>query len=287
MTPLQWDIYKLLRVNRDGSRTTQYQRKMMAFRFAKDIDALGCRGIRLPSIGNRHVNKAVDRWKQQGLSDATIMNRLSAIRWIGHKIGKPNLGLNNNRAFGLNGKTQTTVNRAQRLTVSVTGKVTDPYIRVGFKVQAAFGLRRSEAMKIQPRWADRGTKLVLKGSWTKGGRPREIPIRTAYQRGVLEEAKRIAGNGSLIPAHKSYREHLHSWEHATRKAGLSKTHGLRHAYAQSRYYELTGWKSPMQGGPSRDTLIGNQHELDIQARQQIAEELGHARITITYVYLGR
>ncbi len=287
MTPLQWDIQKLLRVNRDGSRTTQYQRKMMAFRFAKDIDALGCRGIRLPSIGNRHVNKAVNRWKQQGLSDTTIMNRLSAIRWLGHKIGKPNLGYDSNRAFGLNGRSQTSVNKAQSLTVTVTRQVTDPYTRVGFKLQAGFGLRRSEAMKIQPRWADRGTKLVLKGSWTKGGRPREIPIRTAYQRGVLEEAKRLAGNGSMIPPHKSYKQHLHTWEYETRKAGLSKTHGLRHAYAQTRYHELTGWKSPMQGGPSRDTLSGKQRELDIQARQQIAEELGHARISITYVYLGR
>jgi hypothetical protein len=229
----------------------------------------------------------VDRWKQQRLNHATIMNRLSVIRWLGHKIGKPNLGYENNARFGLNGRSQPRFNRAQRLTVSVTDKVTDPSTRVSFKLEAAFGLRRSEAMKIQPRWADRGTKLVLKGSWTKGGRPREIPIRTAYQRGVLEEAKRLAGNGSMIPPHKSYKQHLHTREHETRKAGLSKTHGLRHAYAQTRYYELTGWKSPMQGGPSRDTLAGEQRALDIQARQQIAEELGHARISITYVYLGR
>jgi site-specific recombinase XerC len=287
MTPLQWDIQKLLRLNRDGSRTTQYQRKMMAFRFAKDIDGLGFRGLRLRGIGNRHVDKAVNRWKQQGLSHATIMNRLSVIRWLGQKINKPNLGYNSNARLGLNNRSQPRFNRAQRLTVSVTNKVIDPYVRVSFKLQTAFGLRKSEAMKIQPRWAYRGAKLVLKGSWTKGGRPREIPIRTPYQRGVLEEAKRLAGNGSMIPPHKSYKQHLHTWEHETRKAGLSKTHGLSHAYAQTRYYELTGWRSPMQGGPSRDTLIGDQRELDIQARKQIAEELGHARISITYVYLGR
>ncbi len=287
MTPLQWDIQKLLGVNRDGSRTTQYQRKMMAFRFAKDIDGLGFRGLRLRGIGNRHVSQAVGHWKRQGLSHATIMNRLSMIRWLGQKINKPNLGYDSNARFGLNGRSQSGFNRAQRLTVSVTAKVTNPYVRVSFKLQAAFGLRRSEAMKVQPIWADRGTKLVLKGSWTKGGRPREIPIRTPYQRGVLEEAKRLAGTGSMIPPHKSYKQHLHTWEYETRKAGLSKTHGLRHAYAQSRYYELTGWRSPMQSGPSRDSLIGDQRELDIQARRQIAEELGHARISITYVYLGR
>jgi len=91
----------------------------------------------------------------------------------------------------------------------------------------------------------------------------------------------------MIPTHKSYREHLHTWEHVTRKAGLSKTHGLRHTYAQARYQELTGWRSPHQGGPARSELNGDRRARDIQARRQIAEELGHSRIIITYVYLGR
>jgi site-specific recombinase XerC len=181
MTPLQWDIRKVLKANRDGARTTQYQRQAILFRFAGDVRKLGHRDTRLSGIGNRHVNRAVDHWKQQGLSDATIMNRLSAIRWLGIKIGKPNLGYDNNRAFGLNGRSHPTVSKAQRLTVSISRQVADPYIRVSLKLQAAYGLRRSEAMKIQPRWADRGDKLVLKGSWTKGGRPREVPIRTPYQ----------------------------------------------------------------------------------------------------------
>lgn len=83
------------------------------------------------------------------------------------------------------------------------------------------------------------------------------------------------------------REHLYTWEHATRKAGLSKAHGLRHAYAQCRYRKLTGWQSPHQGGPSRGAFKDADRNSDIQARLQIAEELGHSRITITNVYLGR
>jgi len=43
----------------------------------------------------------------------------------------------------------------------------------------------------------------------------------------------------------------------------------------------------MQDGPSRDTLIGDKRKLYIQTRQQIAEELGHARITITDVCTSR
>jgi len=287
MTPLQWEIRNVLKANRDGARTTQYQRHAMLFRFAGDLHRLGHRGLRLGGIGNRHVHRIVASWKAQGLKDATMMNRLSAIRWLGMKIGKPNLGHDTNRAFGLQGRAHSSKSRAERLTVTVTRRVTDPYVRVSLKLQAAFGLRRSEALKLQPRWADRGDTLRLKGSWTRGGRPRVIPIRIGYQRGVLEEAKRIAGNGSLIRAHKSYREHLHTWEHATRQAGLSKTHGLRHAYAQTRYRELTGWLAPHQGGPGRNVLKGTERELDMEARLQIAEELGHSRIRVSDVYLGR
>lgn len=272
MTPLQWDIRNVLKANRDGARTTQYQRQAMLFRFAGDLQRLG--------------HRAVAHWKSQGLGDATVMNRLSAIRWLGIKIGKSNLGYDSNRVFGLRGRSASSGSKAVRLTVSITRHVDDPYIRVSLKLQAAFGLRRSEAMKIQPQWADRGDRLVLKGSWTKGGRPREVPLRTAYQRGVLEEAKRLAKNGSLIPPHKSYRQHLHTWEHLTRSAGLSKTHGLRHAYAQARYRALTGWPSPHAGGPARAALRGESRVLDHQARRQIAEELGHSRINITHVYLG-
>ena len=286
MTPLQWEIRNVLKANRDGARMTQYQRQAMLFRFAGDLQRLGHRGVRLPGLGNRHVHRAVVQWKSQGLSDATVMNRLSAIRWLGTKIGKPNLGYDRNRVFGLQGRSPASSSKAERLTVAVTRQVDDSYIRVSLKLQAAFGLRRSEAMKIQPRWADRGDRLVLKGSWTKGGRAREVPLLTAYQRGVLEEAKRIAKNGSLIPPHKSYRQHLHTWEHLTRGAGLSKTHGLRHAYAQARYRELTGWPSPHAGGPPRAALRGESRVLDHQARRQIAEELGHSRISITDVYLG-
>lgn len=50
--------------------------------------------------------------------------------------------------------------------------VKDEHVRMSLRLQQAFGLRREEALKIQPRWADRGRHLHLKASWTKGGRER-------------------------------------------------------------------------------------------------------------------
>ncbi|MFX6760004.1 integrase domain-containing protein, partial [Acinetobacter baumannii] len=63
--------------------------------------------------------------------------------------------------------------------------VTDAHVRMSLKLQAVFGLRRDEAIKFQPSYADRGDHLALKGSWTKGGRERTVPITTPEQREVL------------------------------------------------------------------------------------------------------
>ncbi len=82
-------------------------------------------------------------------------------------------------------------------------------------------------------------------------------------------------------------QHLHRYERQLRNAGLSKLHGLRHAYAQQRYCELTGWKAPVAGGPTSKLLNPEQRALDQQARAMISSELGHARAEISAVYVGR
>lgn len=73
------------------------------------------------------------------------------------------------------------------------GKVSDPYVRVSLELQRAFGLRREESIKFQPRYADQGDHLQIKGSWTKGGRERVIPITTLEQRATLDRAHRLVG----------------------------------------------------------------------------------------------
>jgi hypothetical protein len=68
---------------------------------------------------------------------------------------------------------------------------------------------------------------------------------------------------------------------------MKKLHGLRHAYAQQRYFELTGWKAPVAGGPKSKQLTPEQLAPDYEARVLVSNELGHARVEISAVYLGR
>ena len=164
--------------------------------------------------------------------------------------------------------------------------VKDPHVAMALRLEAAFGLRREEAIKFRPARDDRGGCIRLKGSTTKGGRPREVPVRNAAQRALLDEARRLVGGRALIPPERSYRQQLKVYESQTREAGLYRMHGLRHGYTLERYEELTGWKAPAAGGPARRTLTGARRRIDTAARRTIAQELGHRRASITSVYCG-
>jgi integrase len=129
---------------------------------------------------------------------------------------------------------------------------------MSLELQQAFGLRREEAIKFIPSYADRGDHIQLKQSWTKGGKARTIPLRTEVQRQALDRAHQPAAKGPLIPSMKNYRQQLRIYEPETIRAGLSKMHGPRHAHAQIRYEELTGWKSPAAGGPQVKTFTEEQ-----------------------------
>ena len=151
-----------------------------------------------------------------------------------------------------------------------------------------FGLRREESLKIKPFLADKGTVLELQSTWCKGGRGRFVLIRPEEQRYWLFEAKRIADDktASLIPKRKNYIQQRYIYEKQAQKAHLKNLHGLRHAYAQRRYYELTGWHAPINGGPSSKQLTRQQKRVDYLAHLTISEELGHSRPEIAKNYCG-
>ena len=71
-------------------------------------------------------------------------------------------------------------------------------------------------------------------------------------------------------------------------AGFDHLHGLRHAYAQERYLvQLTGRAAPAAGGKSWKELTPQEKVEDHEARMTISEELGHGRIAVVAVYLGK
>jgi len=287
MRDLNYQLKKLCRHCREGAYGTQNKRERMLTLMANQLHALGYRGMTTRSLKPKHVEALVKLWIDQGLSIGTLKNRMAAIRWWAHKVDKQNVVARSNEHYGIpDRRFITNESKAKAVTRAQLDKVRDAYVRMSLELQQAFGLRREEAIKFQPSFADRGDRLVLKASWTKGGRERTIPVRTEAQRDVLNRARRLAGLGSLIPSNRNYVQQLRVYEGNTLRAGLSNMHGLRHAYAQNRYEELTGWQAPAAGGPNAKTLTPEQRETDRETRLTISRELGHERASITAAYCG-
>ena len=288
MDDLQFDLKEICDRNRDGSYATQANRLSSLNAMAADLKDMGYRNMSAQSLKPKHVEALVEKWKGNELSEGTIKNRMAHLRWWADKVNKSSVIARDNTHYGIANRVfVTNISKSAELTEKALNNISDPYLRVSLELQREFGLRREEALKINPSWANQKEHLRLKDSWTKGGRPRTIPIRTESQREIMTRAQSLAGRGSMIPANRSYIQQLRLYEKQTSMAGLSKMHGLRHQYAQSRYEELTGFKAPAAGGPSASELSEEQKSIDNAARLIISQELGHNREQITAVYLGR
>jgi site-specific recombinase XerC len=179
MRDLNYELKQRCRRNRDGSYATQVARERILTLIANQLHEMGFRKMTAQSLKPKHVEALVERWKAEELSTGTLKNRMVELRWWTEKAGKQNVVARSNDSYGIaDRQLVSSANKARELTPADVSKVTDPYTRASLKLQAAFGLRREESIKIRPVWSDRGDRLALKASWTKGGRAREIPIRT-------------------------------------------------------------------------------------------------------------
>ncbi len=288
MKDLNYQLSKLCRENRDGGFSTQATRSRLLDLIANQLLALGFRRMQSTSLKPKHVDALLVHWCEQGIRVGTLKNRLSALRWWAKKVNKPSIIARDNSVYGI-GKRENVAkeSKALKLGAEQLSRISDRYVLLSIRLQAAFGLRREESIKFNPNYAEHGDHIKLKASWTKGGRARTVPIRNDDQRQLLDEVKALVKGGSLIPAQLNYVQHLNRYQRQLRNAGLTKLHGLRHAYAQQRYLELTGWKAPVAGGPTLKQLTPEQLAPDYETRVIVSSELGHARVEIAAVYLGR
>ena len=287
MRQLNYDLKRLQDDAWDGAFGTRSGRSFNLAQMANTLHDLGYRRLRATGLKGKHIEALVREWRRQGLTEGTMKNRMSHLRWWARRIGKPNVVRADNASYGIGDRQRVTnEDKSRDLPDDRLALVKDAHVRMALRLQEAFGLRREEAIKFSPSYADRGSKIILKASWTKGGRSREIPVLKESQRRVLDEARALAGGGAMIPGHRNYKQQLEVYERQTAEAGLERMHRLRHRYAQSRYEAITGLKPPAAGGPPMASLKGPRKRIDRQARAEISRELGHARQSVSSVYCG-
>jgi site-specific recombinase XerD len=262
----------------------------------KDLHEIGYKLPNIRNVKQKHIESLVHHWKENGLSAGTIKNRMSNLRFVCESFGRSNV-IKTNKEYGIENRSYVlTGNKAvKELNLE---KIRDKQLQLSLRFQKEFGLRREECLKIKPKQAFITTPggsnmLKLQASWTKGGIERNIPIEKESQLELIRYAISAAGKKSLIPNDKTYIERRNQYDDLTHRAGLRNLHGLRHAYAQKRYYELTnryangqGWQCPIAGGPKRYQMTKAQKVIDKKVRLKISNELGHSRIAIVKNYCG-
>ncbi len=193
MRDLNYALKQICHRNRDGAFGTQADRERILDLIADQLHEMGFRHMDAGSLKPKHVETLVARWLAEQLSPGTIKNRMSALRWWAEKIGKQNIVARTNAAYGIPDRVYVTnTSKAKAIDSAKLAEIRDVYVQMSLRLQAAFGLRREESIKIVLALADRGDVLHLKASWCKGGRERDIPITTLEQRHLVDEAKALA-----------------------------------------------------------------------------------------------
>lgn len=138
--------------------------------------------------------------------------------------------------------------------------------KIAIQLSAAFGLRVSETVKIKAEHIDM-QKGILHIIGAKGGRDRDIMIRTDAQRDVLKELlSRDKGKGEYLltvkadSVNKALSRAFEKLDITTYKDHKTGLHSIRKLYATERYNELR------DRGMSHKTAWGH-----------VSEELGHGR----------
>ena len=231
----------------------------------------------LSNLKSKHV-EAFFRAKQgEGLSASTLANYATTARIIASAIGKENIVPRTNAELGFSragdrlNPIQADVTRLGEIRGELYQR--GEWLGLAAEMREQFGLRNRESIMWSGNVVTRldGTQAIqlTRQDGTKGGRVREVPIRTEAQRELVDRVRGyMQGNrGQLYPTSMTSKQAYNYQRDVLHRLGATKTaaanaHAARHAYAQERI---------SQGAD----------------RQQVAEELGHGREDVVSHYVSR
>lgn len=290
-----YSINEIVKQSSYRSYASKNDMKVMLKKCVRDLHILGFKVGHVKGFKSRHVYALVEHWKAENKSTATIKNYLSKLRELGKILENNKLVKPDNTFYNI-GSRKYFPEQSKAIHEVDFSKCSDEFIRLSMEGQYLFGLRREECIKFTLSEAlIKNDAIVLAPSWTKGGIGRRVPITNQAQRDWLERVREAVEPGqALIYKNTSYAEQLNKYAYQTRLLGLKMLHGLRHAYAQRRYKELTtyydpaqkGWECPFNGGPKLSELNETQKSIDFKVRNILTRELGHSRLNILKSYLS-
>lgn len=297
-------LQKVARNMNENQLATRYRYLETSNRFIKFL-AEEYKLQTLSNFGNKHVEKYALKLIKEGKAHKYIKNELSGIRFIHNHIPNTKYELADGSTFNKHiGLENTRDGRADRAwTTNEFSKFCDYASSVNrediasvFKIIRVTGMRLDEVCTLRKTdvvEAIKNGKLHLTN--TKGGVPRDIPLNNTSSNLLLKDIERLKNSDYVYtPEQYVHSKTIHKYENQIQKfiynhrnkiqdmnrkesghnvkdneRGALTLHGLRHAYARSRYDEYI--------------KLGNSK---FEARKNVAKELGHGRDSVTLIYIS-
>lgn len=207
---------------------------------------------------------------------STLEKYATAFRLIAHSIDKANIVPRSNKELG--GRTAAEryvpkVGNAEKLDairdqlVSMAMKESDKrYLVAAYDMRQAFGLRSAESL-ASCKVVQREGRQYLAPDMTKGGREREVEIKTAAQRDAVAAVRALASgygkpSGSMLPPAKSWEQCYNKQKNTMSKLGATKAnnanmHVNRHDWTRERLESGESRKDTAEAlGHGREEVVG-------------------------------
>lgn len=294
-------------MRRKASYATQRNVGNGLFRMFRQLHELGYPLNNPRNVESKHLRvwwEWMEECHESGdLSSSTIQGYVSYLRKFLGWIGKPDLiersGVQfKNPQCGVRSQ-NTDHDKSWEAAGLDLGQLIDqaldiaPWVAVAMLAQAAFGLRRKEAICLRPAADYGGDGLLHISRGTKGGRYRVVPLYTHWQYEVLAfliaYCRRYGrAEGHIGDPDRTLDRNLRHYSYVLgRRLGINKDlagvtgHGLRAGFA-CRMLEAFGIRPPVRGG---NVLSADPSAADL-AYHHTTEALGHSRRHVAGAYVG-
>jgi site-specific recombinase XerC len=207
---------------------------------------------RIENLKPRMIEAYVSKMKEEGLAPSTMANRMTAVREVCAAVGKQGICAKMNAAYGIErdrinpqlvDQSKIQAIRDKLVQRSAAGDRIAKMMVAADALRREFGLRAKESLMSKDVSTKAG-KAFLQVEGAKGGRPRELEVKTDGQmravKLVLETAKQLgSGTGRIIPPEltlkQAYDAQRNEWRSlGGTRANSANMHGNRHAYARER-----------------------------------------------------
>lgn len=289
-----------------GSSKTRVAHLKEVNQFVKELRNQGLGVKKWDNVTNKHVGAVVKSWQDRGLAAKTIKEYLSGVRataeaYDNNSIHKDNSAFSiENILYVLNIDKSMPDERYNSIVEKLkAGNNYENRVAAQLELCRHLGLRHEEARKFNPSRDVLPDGRVHVAAGTKGGKERVLSEIRPEGRKAIEYARSVAGTGSMIPPGMRDRQWEKKGYKILEKAGADKKnekfHSARHAYAQSRYEQLTGFKCRVKYESKEaferaaiEARGENWKDYDKSARGIIKVEMGHGlgRDSTVAQYLG-